>query len=65
MERMAYLFRLNIPEWFKLKKKLLRSQELCGFLKHAAEKSLGFAALHEGEQQMEHGNQDCELVISC
>lgn len=45
---------------------MLGSQELRGFLKHAAEKP-GFAALHEGEQQMERGksNQDCELVISC
>lgn len=45
---------------------MLGSRELCGFLKYAAEK-LGFAALCEGEQQMERGesNQDCELVISC
>lgn len=42
---------------------MFRSQELCGFLKYAAGKP-GFAALHEGEQQMERAesNQDCELV---
>lgn len=45
---------------------MLSSRALCGFLKCAAEKP-GLAALHEGEQQMEHGesDQDCEFVISC